>query len=113
MNDGVKLLIARMDLNAEEFDERGHNQWEQLFNHYKKYFSEEEKKAFWDKLCEIRTKEFTAKVIEKITVEKNHNEWAKAKPDGLSKLMQQTLDDIFKEEYTKHEWKWVTDKGNK
>jgi len=121
MNAGIELLIARMDLHPEEF-ERNKDKWEGLFNHFKKYLSEEDKQAFWNKLCELRNKEFTGKVLEQITMEDNHNEWVKqlaSNPQPINQIVNDSLSQIFKDTYEDYmsnankSWKWVTDKGSK
>jgi alpha-amylase/alpha-mannosidase (GH57 family) len=67
MNDGVKILLARMETHPEEFEAEG--KWISSFNSYKKYMTEEEKDVFWKKLCELKMSEFEKKIVKRLMQE--------------------------------------------
>lgn len=99
MNDGIKILLARLESHPEEFL-RDSDRWEHLFNHYKKYMAEEDKQAFWDKLCEVRTQEFTERVLRELLADKKLEE--RRNLDSISKIVEHGLNECFKEAYTQH-----------
>ena len=108
MNDGVKILLARMESHPEEFL-RDSDRWEHLFNHYKKYMAEEDKQAFWDKLCEVRTQEFTERVIKQLLADKEKAEHKERL--NIQQIVEQGMDLAMKEAYTQHlldSFKYVT-----
>ncbi len=99
MNDGIKILLARMESHPEEFL-RNSRMWEGIFNDYKKYLTEDDKKVFWDKLCEIRTQQFTEEVMRKLLDDKKQEE--RKQVHNLQQILEHGLNDVFKEAYTKH-----------
>jgi hypothetical protein len=100
MNKGVEILLARMESHPEEFL-RDKDRWEHLFNHYKKYMAEEDKEAFWDKLCEVRTQEFTEKVMKTLFDDKKE-EAKRHKVASIQEIVDAGLDLAWKEAYTKY-----------
>lgn len=78
MNDGVAIVLKRMETHPEEFH-GDKNKWMFI---YKEFFrdamTEEEKGAIYDRLKEIRKEEFTQRVMETITREeiRDSDEWA-------------------------------------
>lgn len=95
MNKGVEILLARMERQPEEL-----GRWEHLFNTYKKYLVEEDKKAFWDKICEIKQQEFTDNVIKTLFDDKQREERKTLK--SIQEIAQEGLDLVWKEAYAKH-----------
>lgn len=90
MNDGVKIILARMDTNPEEFymDE---DKWKFV---YKEYFrdsmSEEEKGAIFDKLKVIRREELTAKVMKTLFEAEEAEKDEEDEEDNFVKYTQRT-----------------------
>lgn len=99
MNKGVEILLARMESHPEEFA-RDNDRWEHLFNHYKKYVSDQDKQVFWDKLCEIRSQEFTERVIKALLADKEEAE--RKEVLDVRQVVEQGMDLAMKEAYTKH-----------
>lgn len=99
MNKGVEILLARMESHPEEFL-RDSDRWEHLFNHYKKYMTEDDKQAFWDKLCEIRTQEFTERVIKQLLEEKKEEKEYKLR--SVQEIVEQGMSLAMKEAYAQH-----------
>lgn len=69
MNDGVELILKRMDSHPEEFttkDFSGHNRWSRLIDYYEKVLTDEELATLKAKQTEILRDEFTASVMEEI-----------------------------------------------
>ena len=64
MNEGVQILLKRMDSNPDEFKDDG--KWVSMFNNYKKYMTYEEKTAFMDKLSATRMEQFKQGVLKKL-----------------------------------------------
>lgn len=64
MNEGVQILLKRMDSNPDEFKDDG--KWVSMFNNYKKYMTDEEKTAFMDKLSATRMEQFKQGVLKKL-----------------------------------------------
>lgn len=91
MNKSIELLLARLERQPEEF-----GRWENLFNQYKKYMTEDDKKAFWGKLCEIRMSEFDEKVMQTLLADKEEKKRKEASN------IQQMLNECFKEAYEQH-----------
>ena len=99
MNKGVEILLARMNSHPEEFL-RDKDRWEGLFNHYKKYMAEEDKEVFWAKLCEIRTEEFTEKVLRTLLADKE--EAKRREVASIQEIVNAGLDLAWKEAYAKN-----------
>lgn len=99
MNKGVEILLARMESNPEEFL-RDSDRWEHLFNHYKKYMTEDDKQAFWNKLCEVRTQEFTERVIKQLLEEKEEKKHKEV--FDVRHIVETGMNEAFKEAYTQH-----------
>jgi transcriptional regulator of met regulon len=95
MNDGIKILLARMESHPEEL-----NRWEQLFSNYKKYLSQEDRDSFWNKVCEIKQQEFNAKVMKTLLADKEEKE--RKKLSNIQQIVEQGLTEAFKEAYTNH-----------
>lgn len=95
MNDGIKILLARMESHPEEL-----NRWEQLFSNYKKYLSQEDRDAFWNKVCEIKQQEFNAKVMKTLLADKEEKE--RKELSNIQQILEHGLNDVFKEAYTQH-----------
>ena len=64
MNNGVKLLLDRMDSNPEEFSNNG--RWLDIYNNYKKFMTEDEQTAVTAKLRTIKMAEFEKKMVERL-----------------------------------------------
>jgi hypothetical protein len=108
MNKGIEILLARMESHPEEFA-RDNDRWEHLFNHYKKYVSDQDKQVFWDKLCEIRSQEFTERVIKQLLADKEEEN--RKDLINIREIVEEGMDLAMKEVYTKHlldSFKYVT-----
>ena len=88
MNEGVKILLNRMDSNPEEFEQDG--KWVSMFNNFKKYMAEEEKTAFLNKLNVIRMEQFKNNVLKKLLEDKQPKHNPKDYTDALAYSMMQT-----------------------
>lgn len=64
MNEGVKILLARMKTNPEEFT-NGHK-WVGLINSYKEYLNEEDAKVFNDAYNGLMQQTFTEQVMKEL-----------------------------------------------
>jgi uncharacterized protein YlxW (UPF0749 family) len=67
MHQAIELLLKRMESNPEEFAETpnklGVGKWMRLVDRYRGYFTEEEGKAFQDKLRELRMNELQKEIM--------------------------------------------------
>jgi len=61
MNDGLKIILARMDTNPEEFIDN--RKWRHLVENDWPMFTEEEQKAYSSKLREILIDRFSEEVL--------------------------------------------------
>jgi hypothetical protein len=65
MNDGVKMLIDRMQTHPEEF--HGHyNRWTEIINNFEKFFNASERALINGALTNLRREEFTQIVMQEI-----------------------------------------------
>jgi hypothetical protein len=65
MNDGVKILLERMQTHPEEF--YGHyNRWTEVINNFEKYFNTSERALVNGALTNLRREEFTRVVLQEI-----------------------------------------------
>lgn len=65
MNDGVKMLIDRMQTHPEEF--YGHyNRWTEIINNFEKFFNANERALINGALTNLRREEFTQIVMQEI-----------------------------------------------
>jgi hypothetical protein len=65
MNDGVKILLERMQTHPEEFH-GGYNRWTEVIERFEKFFSTSEKAMINGALTNIRRDEFTRVVMQEI-----------------------------------------------
>ena len=68
MNDGVELILERMKTHPEEFYGE-ENRWSYLMDSYEKFFTEHEKDMLINAIYDMRRKEFTQRVMEKLLEE--------------------------------------------
>ena len=68
MNDGVELILERMKTHPEEFYGE-ENRWSYLMDSYEKFFTEHEKDMIVRAIYDMRRKEFTQLVMEKLLEE--------------------------------------------
>ena len=67
MNDGLKILLERMDTNPEEFQNSlRSNRWESLFKRYEPYLTAEEKAGWAKKVTELNRQAFTNEVMKEL-----------------------------------------------
>lgn len=80
MNDGVAIVLKRMETHPEEFYGDS-DKWKFI---YKEYFrdamTEEEKGAIFDRIKQIRKDEFTLAVMQTLTVDEEGYEHEKNNP---------------------------------
>ncbi len=65
MNDGVKILLERMQTNPEEFHGE-HNRWSDAINKFEKFFNASERALINGALTNIRREEFTRIVMQEL-----------------------------------------------
>jgi hypothetical protein len=65
MNDGVKILLERMQTHPEEFH-GDYNRWSDVINKFEKFFSASERALINGALTNIRREEFTQVVMQEI-----------------------------------------------
>lgn len=95
MTKSIELLLSRLERQPEEL-----GRWENLFNQYKKYMTEDDKQAFWGKICEIRMGDFDEKVIKTLFDDKQKEE--KVELFEVQHIVEQGMDLAMKEAYTQH-----------
>ena len=68
MNDGLKILLERMDTNPEEFQNNSSrsNRWDTLFRRYEPYLTAEEKAGWVKKVTELNRQSFTNEVMKEL-----------------------------------------------
>lgn len=65
MNDGVKILLERMQTHPEEF--YGHyNKWTEIINNFEKFFNTSERALINGALTNLRREELTQVVMQEI-----------------------------------------------
>jgi len=70
MNDGIAIVLARMETHPEEFYTTATDKWKFIYSDYfKDAMSETEKGMIYDKIKEIRKAEFTARVMQTMTAD--------------------------------------------
>jgi len=70
MNDGIAIVLARMESHPEEFYTTATDKWKFIYSEYfKDAMTETEKGMIYDKIKEIRKAEFTAKVMLTMTAD--------------------------------------------
>jgi hypothetical protein len=65
MNDGVKILLERMQTNPEEFHGE-HNRWSEVINKFEKFFNVSERALINGALTNIRREELTRIVMQEL-----------------------------------------------
>ena len=106
MNQGVEILLARMDSNPDEFvgmDWPHKNKWDWLLDDLRRrnvptredkengyvplrFLSDEEVKALWVKLESLRADQFTKQVMETLLRDEETNHFEDAMRAGIGKL---------------------------
>jgi hypothetical protein len=67
MNDGVRILLERMETHPEEFDAMGRDsKWENLVYKFNEWLDEEDKEAFKNAIKKMRQQKFTELVLEEL-----------------------------------------------
>ena len=69
MNDGVRLLLDRMETNPEEFttkDYSGYSRWSRLIDYYDSVLTDDERHALKTKQKELLRKELTQAVMQEL-----------------------------------------------
>jgi hypothetical protein len=75
MNDGLKILLERMDTNPEEFQNSlRSNRWESLFKKYEPYLTAEEKAGWAKKVTELNRQAFTNEVMKELLMADGEDE---------------------------------------
>ena len=70
MNDGIAIVLARMETHPEEFYTTATDKWKFIYSDYfKDAMTETEKGMIYDKIKEIRKAEFTARVMQTMTAD--------------------------------------------
>lgn len=65
MNEGVKILLERMQTHPEEFH-GGYNRWTEVIERFEKYFNASERAMINGALTNIRRDEFTQIVVNEL-----------------------------------------------
>lgn len=83
MNDGLKILLERMDTNPEEFQNHSSrsNRWDTLFRRYEPYLTAEEKAGWAKKVTELNRQAFTNEVMKELLV---RDECEAVRDDGVA-----------------------------
>jgi hypothetical protein len=68
VNDGVKILLERMETNPEEFVGRG-KRWDYILEEYDNVLAQDETKAIKEGLHKLRRAEFTRAVMQELLKE--------------------------------------------
>jgi hypothetical protein len=67
MNDGVRILLERMETHPEEFDALGRDsKWENLVYRFHEWLDEEDKEVFKNAIKKMRQQKFTELVMEEL-----------------------------------------------
>ena len=67
MNDGVRILLERMETHPEEFDAMGRDsKWENLVYKFSEWLDEEDKEVFKNAIKKMRQQKFTELVMEEL-----------------------------------------------
>ena len=76
MNDGLKILLERMDTNPEEFQIHSSrsNRWDTLFRRYEPYLTAEEKAGWVKKVTELNPQSFTNEVMKELLMADGEDE---------------------------------------
>jgi hypothetical protein len=78
MNDGVKLLLQRMETHPEEFttkDFSGQSRWSHLISYYDGVLTDEERDTLKTKQTELLRKELTQAVMQELMHESRAGSW--------------------------------------
>lgn len=106
MNQGVEILLARMDSNPDEFvgmDWPNKSRWDWLLDDLRRrnvptredkereyvplrFLSDEEVRMLWDKLESLRADQFTKQVMETLLRDEETNHFEDAMRAGIGKL---------------------------
>ena len=77
MNKGIEILLARMESNPDEF--MGvNNKWSNLIESHEDYMTDEDRKALFAKLHELRMDRFTEHVMKELFKDKETEQEATA-----------------------------------
>jgi hypothetical protein len=74
MNDGVALLLERMETHPDEFFDFG-SKWASLIGDHKDFLEVEDRQALTDGLNKLMQQRFTEKVLEKLIDPKKSDDW--------------------------------------
>lgn len=108
MNQGVEILLARMDSNPDEFvgvEWPNKSRWDWVMDELRnriiptkegqerghvplRFLSDEEVNALWDKLESLRADQFTNRVMETLLRDEDFNPFEDAMRAGIGKLAQ-------------------------
>jgi hypothetical protein len=67
MNDGIRILLKRMETHPEEFDALGRDsKWENLVYKFSEWLDEKDKEVFKDAIKKMRQQKFTELVMEEL-----------------------------------------------
>jgi len=94
MNDGVKLLLQRMETHPEEFttkDFSGNSRWSHLINYYDGILTEQERDALKYKQTELLRKELTQAVMQELMHESRAGSWGDNLKRQVGDLRKQNL----------------------
>jgi len=98
MNQGVEILLSRMDSNPEEFltgNKAG--KWQHLLEKYEPYMTEEECKAVRAKYNALKMSKFTEVVLKELLEEDDGvSLYAREHPSKIFTSLQQMKDDALK-----------------
>jgi hypothetical protein len=80
MNNGIEIILARMDTHPDEFM-FGNEKWKFIYSdYYRDSLSEGEKGAIHDRLKQLRLEEFNQKVLQTLVPqEEQEEEWTDIK----------------------------------
>ena len=76
MNEGVKILLARMETNPEEFNGEV-NKWGNLLQYYKAYLDPEDANALNEGINKLLQQKFTEKVMKELLAPEEDDDMGK------------------------------------
>lgn len=96
VNDGVQIILGRMDSHPEEFFDAANtnNKWRWIFSeNLREVMTEPEKAAIYEGMKKVRRLEITAKAVATVMPEEEEEEdkWGVALPSGAKTATQKTL----------------------
>lgn len=99
MNEGVKILLDRMETHPEEF--YGHSRWRRTIMDYENDLEEADQKALLDGFKKCRQQEFSGLIVSKLLEEEAEDRMATSllTPKGISESAMSIINKEFNRAY--------------